>query len=314
MIDRLETAETLRGRARRTIVLAAAIASAGLAPLVDELVLGNAFGHGRMDAVPVLAFGAWGAVLAAAIGGATVHLSLRTDSAANVVWLSILAGIAYLPVLLGGALVPELADRGVDDLLSMLGGGLLITVVGAIVSGPAGFGFGLVFLAGLAPLRPSIDAPTHELPARAHYAAGGLFGAASASAFLLSLAMTGSYCQMIFFVLLPALGVEAPPGTDLAWTCFVVVPTPFVVLSLAALARGAWLDRRMRLTVAALRRGDHPRWTLATSTAGCARRELVPMREHDAERRPIAQAVLARDALTPYRDDGAAVTLLAPDA
>lgn len=313
MLDRLETAETLRAHARRTIVLSAALASAGLAPLVDELVLGNAFGHGRMQAGPVIAIGVWGALLAAAIGGAAVHLALRTDSAANVVWLSILAGIAYVPLLLGGALLPEIVDASASDVLPILGGGALTTLVGAIVSGPAGFGFGLVFLAGLAPLSPSIEAPTHELPARAHYAAAGLFGAASASAFLLSLAMTGSYCQVIFFVLLPALGIEVPPGTDLAWTCFVVVPTPFVVLTIAALARGAWLARRVRLTIEALRRGDHPRWILATSTAGRARRELVPLREHDGDRRGVAHAVHTRDAHAPYRDDGSVVTLLAPE-
>ena len=313
MLDRLDDAETLRARARRTIVLAAALASAGLAPLVDELLLGNAFGHGRMDAGGVLGFGVWGAMLGALIGGSAVRVSLRTDSAANVVWVSILAGIVYLPLLFAGAVLPELVRHGLGDLLAMLGGGVLITVIGAIVSGPAGFGFGLVFLAGLAPLRPSIESPTHELPARAHYAAAGLFGAAGASAFLLSLALTGSYCQMVFFVLLPALGMEAPPGTDIAWTCSVIVPAPFVSMTVAALARGAWLDRRVRLTVEALRRGDHPRWVLATATAGRARRELVPLREHDGERRGVAHAVHTRDAHAPYRDDGSVVTLLAPE-
>ena len=312
MLDRLETAEILRTRARRTIVSAAALASALLAPLVDELILGEAFGHGRMDGGEVLGFGAWGALAGAALGGLTMWLGLRAAGAAHVVWIAMLAGILYLPLLLLGGLIPTVAAGGPSDLLAMLGGLLVATIVGAIASGPAGLCFGLVFVAGLAEVHGHLETPSQETPIRAVHGAARLFGAATLASLLLACALEGSFCQLVFFVLLPSVGIEAAAGTDIAWTRFVILPAPFALAALVTLARGAWLDRRMRLTVEALRRGEHPRWVLGELDEGGLRSEVVPLRHDDGARRESALLVHARDAQAPYRGRGRVVTLLGP--
>jgi len=312
MLDRLETEETLRTRARRTIVAGAAFASAILAPLVDELVLGDLFGHGRLDGGEVLTFGAWGALVGAALGGLTMWLGLRTRAAAHVVWIAILAGLVYVPSLLLGALLPSLATRGPSDLLGMLGGLLMATMVGVIASGPAGFCFGLVFAAGLVEIHGRLERPTQETPTRAVRGATRLFAAAALASLVLALPLEGSFCQLVFFVLLPTLGIEPASGTDIAWTRFVILPAPFALAALVTLARGAWLDRRMRRTVAALRRGDHPRWVLGDAGERVVGDEVVALREEDAARRDDALLVHARDAEAPYRGRGRVVARLGP--
>ncbi len=301
MLTRLDHGERLTERARRTLASAAALASAGLAPLIDELVFGSLFGHGRMDLGNVAIFGLWGSVSAAVLGGLAMQRASRGDGPGGIVWWSLLAGLVYLPVLFGPV---ALASSHGGDLMMMLAMPFIMMVAGAIVSAPAGFGFGLLFLTGLAPIHDELRAPTHETPARAWRAAATLLGVSGCAATFLSLILGGSYCQLIFYVLLPELGIEAPPGTDLAWTRFVVLPTPFFLAAVAALGRSVWLDRRLEQTIEALRRDEHPRWVLAESIDATG---LVPLRERD---RVQAHAVRERDTKAPYRSRARVVTLL----
>ena len=200
------------------MVLAAAIASAVLCPLVDELVLGDLGGGAyRLGELALLA--AWAASLGALLGGLAVHAGLRRErGAVHVVALATLAGAIYPVLFVGAGLLDELGRTGSADLGRVLLAPFVLLLVGAIVSVPAGLVFGLIFAAGASPAHAALSRPSHEGPAIAFAGGARLLVGAAALAVLLALGLEGRYCQVIFHSLLPALGREAPPGTDIAWT------------------------------------------------------------------------------------------------
>jgi hypothetical protein len=205
--------DTTRERARWTLQASAALVSAGLAPIVDELVLGDAtfVTEPRMSTTTLL-YAAWAALVGAAGGALAVHLALDRRSPLHVLWIATLVGILHPPLVL-----PQLIAHAESPVVALLG----VTLMGTVVSAPAGLVFGVIFLAGLA-------------GSRTWLAVARMFAAAGAVALVLSIPLGGSYCQLVFFVLLPALGIEPPPGTDIEWTRLVVVPAPFVLASLGA--------------------------------------------------------------------------------
>lgn len=206
-----ETDEAARVRVRLPMMATAALVSAGLAPLVDELFFPR-FTEPRMSPLTLL-YGLGAAALAALYAGVVVHLALRRKSPLHVLWIATIAGILHPPLL-----AAHMVFEAENPLYAVVG----MTLLGAVVSAPVGFAFGVVFLAGL------------WAPSRTGLAIARMFAAAGAIALLLSIPLGGSYCQLVFFVLLPALGLEAPPGTDIEWTRLLVVPGPFALTSLTA--------------------------------------------------------------------------------
>lgn len=306
-LDRLDDQDTLRARARRTVLAAVAVSAAVLAPLVDELLLGNAISHGRMDAAWVFFAGAWAAITAALTATLAMHRALGSATPAAVVGFSVLGGVLYPVALFSPGFLAGLPS---GDWMRLLAMPFVVVLLGGFFSAPAGLGFGFVFLSGIARIHGDLAQPTQETPARAWRAAALICASGALASLLLAVILAGSYCQLIFFVLLPALGIEAGEGTDLAWTRFVLLPAPLALASIAAFARAVWLERELTRTIALLRRGEHPRWILGASAAEGSREHVVPLRDRD--RSTNARLVHQRDAQAPYRD-GVAVTLLAPD-
>ncbi len=211
-----------RAHARRIVIGAAALASLGLAPLVDELILGTGAFEPRMNATTLL-YGAWSAILGALVGGQVVRSSLERRPW-RVLALAALGGTLHPAMLFAPVQLDELSRGELLDVVRMTGG---ILVLSTLVAGPIGLVFGLVFSAGVWPLQPHYAARSPHVVRHAWTASARILLAASVPAGLLAYVLAGSYCQLIFFLLLPALGLEAPPGTDIEWTRLVLVPAPF---------------------------------------------------------------------------------------
>ena len=313
LLCHLDDDASLARRTRRPIVLACMLASSILAPLVDELILGGFFAEGYALALHELViYAGWAALLSAVIAGVVVHLSLADRHMigpfADTLGLSALGGAVQCGlVLVAPALVRALSGgpQSHEALAMPVIGG----VMGAIVSAPVGLAFGGVFLVAVRPAQRLLAAPTHSGPAEAWRHAGLVLGIASVLAGVLAYFLEGTYCQSLFLVIVPALDVYVPIGSDLAWTRLVVVPAPLVLGALVSFAWGAGLSWRMTSTLAALRAGEHPRWVIAPLAQTSSR--LAPLRDDD---RTSSFAVHARDQEAPYRAAPAALALVSRDA
>lgn len=315
LLATLDDSPTLARRTRRPIVLACMLTSAVLAPLVDELILGGFFSEGyALTLRELVIYGAWAMLLSACIGGLVVHLSLADRHAlgpvADTLGLSALGGVVQCTLVLLAPAVMRLVAAGSlareAMALPVLGG-----TVGAIVSAPMGLAFGAVFLLAVRPTQALLAAPTHAGPAQAWRHAARVLVIASALSALVAFFLEGTYCQSLFLVVLPALDVAMPAQVDLAWTRLLLVPAPLALAATAAWLRGAWLTWRMTRTLAALRRGEHPRWVLAPSATTPPNAAIVPLREID---RASSFAVYERDADAPYRGVAAGLALVSRDA
>lgn len=315
LLSTLDDPITLARRTRRPIVLACMLCSAILAPLVDELILGGFFSEGyALTLRELVIYGVWAMLLAAAIGGLVVHLSLADrhtlGPVADTLGLSAIGGVVQCTlVLLAPAVMRAFAAGPLARealALPVLGG-----TVGAIVSAPMGLAFGGVFLLAVRPTQAMLAAPTHAAPAQAWRHAARVLVVASALAAVVAYFLEGTYCQSLFLVVLPALDVSLPDGTDLAWTRLLFVPAPLVLAAVAAWLASVWHTWRMTRTIASLRRGDHPRWVLAPSATTPPNAAIVPLREID---RASSFAVYERDADAPYRGVAAGLALVSRDA
>lgn len=314
MLDRLDDVETLRTRTRRPIVWACALAGATLAPLVDELILGGVFSDGYALTVGQLSgFGAWAVLLGAVLGGLVGHFGLaprpQLGRHADTLLLATLAGIAHCALVIVAPAIDH-AFSGAPRAMEALGAPFLAGTLGAVVSGPVGFAFGVLLLLGIAPTRTHLDRLTHDAPVSAWRWAAVLLATASFLAFCLIAVLEGSYCQALFLVLLPALGIALPAGSDLAWTRFVVVPTPLAIASLAALLHADRLALHLARAVSSLHRGDHPRWVTAAVDPALCQGQLAL---RDADLRAPELGVHERHDGAPYRDRGQLVALLSKE-
>lgn len=314
VLHRLDDADTLAGKTRRPIVLACALASAILSLLVDELILGGVFSEGyALSFGQLVGYGLWAVLLGTILGGGAAHLGLRARPTlgpnADTLLLATLGGVLHAALLLVAPAISSIAHggpRGMEALAAPVMGGTL----GAIVSGPVGFLFGLLFLLGIAPTRTHVDRLTHDAPVRAWRWAAVVLATSACLASALAAMLEGSYCQSLLLVLAPGLGIDVPEGTDLAWTRYFAFSTPLLLASLGALARASFLARRIDRTVASLRRGDHPSWVLAPIDTRDAAR--LPLREDDLL--GPALAVCERNSLDAYRDHVAPLALVSRDA
>lgn len=312
MLEQLDDDVTLRRRVRRTMIGAAAVASAILAPLVDEILLGGVPGVGHLTVSSVLGIGGWAAALGALLGGLTMHHSLNAKPN-GVLWLAALAGAVYPALFLAGAFAPEFFHTPASGWLESIVLIALLALLGIVISAPTGFCFGLVFRTGSVSALGELERPSHESPARALGAAAKIFAAGAVLALCMSPFLEGAYCQLLYLVLQPALGApEVPENTDLAWTVHLALPAPLLLMSAAALV-ASWMQRRaLRRTITALRAGTHPHWALSGPPGAHELGAALPLRAGDREGQPLS--VRARAEQAPYRDSPALVALLAPDA
>jgi len=313
MTDALVDPETLPHRARRPLIAAAALASAVLAPLVDEVVLGGLASMGRIELSEILTFGLWGGLVGAVLGGVVMRAALRPGrSPAAAVGFALLAGVVYPLCLLAVPAVRALPTADVSEVFRMLViGPLAVTFIGMIASVPAGLGFGLVFGAASLHARTFIDRPAFDQLARGWASAALLLAIASGAAWFLAALISGPYCQAIFYVLLPALDVVPPDGTDVAWTRLVVFPAPLALAALGAYAMSWREHRRIRALARDLAAGTHPTLVLDDPTTE-GDPEVLALREADfgAAR---CRRVRGRDDGSPFRDARVALTFVAAE-
>jgi hypothetical protein len=259
----------------------------------------------------VIAYMLWSRVMAGALGGLVPHLAFRASTRWRLlatVGHAAVAGVLQLGLLLLATLPGEVAARGAVG-LEVIGVAGLLGALGSIVSAPMGAGFGVLFLVSMFPASWSLDEPSQDGPAQVSIAAAVQLAIAAMIALALLLASEGRYCQALFVVALPSLGVELPEGSDLAWTRFLLA-SPLAIGALLALARGVWSLLAFARSVRALRRGEHPRWVLTLAEAS---QELVmPLLARDRGVRLLE--VVAREDVAPYRGSTPAITAIAEGA
>jgi hypothetical protein len=311
MLPHLDDAPTLAARTRRTTVLACALTAAVLAPCVDLFLFQGAMSSGldpELDAI--IAYVLWAPVMAGALGGLVPHLAFRASPAYRgiaTIGLAAVAGVLQLGLLLLATLPGMVVERGVGG-LDVLGVAAMIGTFGSIVSAPMGAGFGLLFLVTAWPAIRSMEAPSQDGPAWVSCAAGVQLAVASFIALALLHAAEGPYCQALFVVALPSLGVHLPDGSDVAWTRYLLAG-PLVIGALLVLARGLWLELVLWRCARALQRDVHPRWRKTTTEASLE--TVVPLRTRDRARRLLE--VVAREEVAPYRGTTAAITAISED-
>jgi hypothetical protein len=249
--------------------------------------------------------------MAGALGGLVAHLTFRVGARWRVpatVGFGAAAGVLHLGLLLLATLPTEVATRGAGglDVIGMAG---VIGAFGSIVSAPMGAAFGALFLVTTWPATRSLEAPSHDGPAWVAGASALQLTLAAGIALALLHAAEGPYCQALFVVALPSLGVHLPEGSDLAWTRHLLA-SPLVIGALLAFARGLWLELVLSRCAHALRRDVHPRWRKTATEA--SPQSVVPLLALERGRKLFE--VVARDEAGPYRGASPALTAIAEDA
>lgn len=315
MLLALDDAATLRRRARRCVLLAAALSAMTLSPLVVTL-LGHRVGPTTFCGLRELSvFVGWGALLGALLATAAVWRAFRSAAAPTigaVIRWSVLAGFVYPMLLFAPLYLGSFALARVRESPGMLVmAPLVFMLFGAMFSLPAGAMFGAVFWSGIYFVRDRLAHPAHDVVARAK--AGGvvmLLAAMCLAVFLAGL-IEGPYCQTLFFTVLPALDVVPAEGTDAAWTRYVVLPAPLLLEALMFALASVIEQRRIARTVRSVAGGTHPLWIaegpIDVDTA--ARDGALPLREADRGA-PRHLAVRSRSDGSPYRGGQPAVALI----
>lgn len=291
---RLSSPDEIDRATRRPLVLAAALASAVLCPLVDELVLG---GIGFLDGGPppgaeLSFYASWGALAGAMLGGLAMHLGLRRGAHPALLLATCAAGgFLYVPALLA----PQFLISPPHDFAALTLAPVVVTLFGGIVSVPAGLGFGVLFGLAAWVARPAVERPTHASPGRGALAATLLaLGASIAATVLGDLCFPALRSAIDAFATrhgLPALAAHV------SLTAAAVVVGPLALATLLFAARALWL----RLDVARIRRAlaadAHPRWCL-TEASDEELASALPLTAADCEART---ALREREAPAPYR-------------
>ncbi len=310
MLLTLDDPHTLARRIRRPILIAAALVSAVLAPLVDQILLGSlVFEGGAVSPSDLVRSGLWAAGLAALLGAWAAHLVLRADRPGWLVLVTApLAGVLYLPLLLTPFLVPEILRSSASEALRIVSLPFVILVMGAVISAPAGFLFGLVFASGVVPAQRALAEPTHASPARSSACAAVMLGLAALLAVLLAGPLAQPFERTIFVAFQPLL--EGAEVHGLAWARTVLFPAPLVLAAVLFASSSAWQHRRLALTKRALADARHPLWVLDVAGEG----ELASVRSLDEEPAPTSRVVRARGHGDAYRAVGPALARLGVSA
>jgi hypothetical protein len=280
--------------------MASALTAAVLAPLVDWILVTELLTeHEDPSLGHVLVYAAWTPVMAGVLGGlvAFVALGMRASAWARVistVALAAVAGAVQLGLLFLGSLPADVADRGLAG-LECIAGAAMFGSVGSFVSAPMGAVFGVLFVIATGPAAWCASRPSHDGPAWCWLSAAALLALSTGLALGLLDALEGPYCQALFVVTLPSLGLALPPGSDVAWTRYLLA-TPLALGALAFALRSLWLHVALVRCAIALRHDRHPRWKI---TSEPSRDAIVPVFASDRLRDTVV--IVAREELDPYR-------------
>lgn len=300
MTTELDDTAALPARARRPALLACALTAAVLAPLVDWLLVDEVLTDHEDPALGhVLVYAVWTPLMAGALGGLVAFVTLRLRASAwarvaSTIGLAAAAGVVQLGLLFLGSLPADVADRGLAG-LECIGGGLMFGTIGSIVSAPMGAVFGMLFVIATGPAAWCDERPSHDGPAWCWLFGASILTLATGIALALLYALEGPYCQALFVVTLPSLGLAQPPGSDLAWTRYLLA-APLALGALAFALRSLWLHVALVRCAIALRHDRHPRWKITTEPS---RDAIVPVFASDRLRDTVV--IVAREQLVAYR-------------
>ena len=209
--------------------------------------------------------------LCTVIAGLVMHIALAKRSAHMLFGLSCLGG--FLFVVLSGGLY-ELLD---GDFASARTGLLVGATSGAVLSVPCGGLFGLLFLGMFVPTQKHLATPAQDSLAHTARALARVLLIASAIAMLAVGLIEGPYCSTFFGLLSSGFQYEAPEGTDIAWTRY-LIGAPFVLTALALNIYAYAQQRKLRLLREALGRRDLNAWNISDLSPTS---EAMPLTEAD---------------------------------
>ena len=209
--------------------------------------------------------------LSTVIAGLVMHIALAKRSGRMLFGLSCLGGFLFV-VLTGG--LYELLDGE----FASAGTGLLVgATFGAVLSIPCGGLFGLLFLGMFVPTQKRLADPAQDSLAHTANALARVLLIASAIAMLAVSRIEGPYCSTFFSLLSRSFQYEAPEGTDIAWTRY-LIGAPFVIAALALSLYAHLEQRRLRLLRESLGRRDLNDWNISDLSPTS---EAMPLTEAD---------------------------------
>lgn len=207
----------------------------------------------------------------ALISGLVMHAGVTKRSSGVLFGLACVGG--YLFVMLTGVLF-QLLGGELEDAGSTL---LISATFAAALSIPCGMLFGFLFMGMLAPVQMQLERPAQESLAVAARALARVLAVASILAVIAISSVEGPYCMSFFGVLSEVF--EAPEGTDIAWTRF-LVGVPLLVPALL-LGLYAHIQRRaFRLLRTALGRREHSAFGISDLLPTS---EAMPLTEADRD-------------------------------
>lgn len=241
----------LRGRAEARLTAAAAITSCMLALILGTvmLALGSGFaGDGSGSGVDIRSLGA--AVLsmvpAGFFGGAAMHRGATRRNEGSALGWATLGGVGFLST----SLICLLLATANGHLLEAMGLVIIVSAIGAIVSAPTGFAFGLLFLIALSPTRAHLETPAQDAPSQASRASAGMLIVAALVAAVCAASLEVPYVDFVL-----DLGLHVA-----AWTRFVVFVGPFLIALLPFAMVAAREERALEAHREAILRGTHPEY------------------------------------------------------
>ena len=202
--------------------------------------------------------------LSALISGVVMRLAIVARSA-GLLSAGLLFGLACV-----GGFVFVVGTAGLYELLNgdfnAAGTEMFIgATFGAAVSVPCGMLFGLLFLGIFVPAQKHLANPAQDSIAHVARALSRVLLIASALAMLAVMTIEGPYCRAFFDIFTDVFHYQAPEGTDIAWTRFLIgVPLLLPALSLSAYAYVQ--ARRFRLLREALGRRNSTLWSISDIT------------------------------------------------
>lgn len=288
----LHGTDLLRKRTIMRLTLAAMVASSILAPLVlgaVTLSIGSAFDGSGPGAISLksLAAAALAMVPAALFGGFAMHRGASQRSESATIGWAVLGGVLFL----GAAIVCSACTSAqatelprVPELMMLA---VMMTGIGSILSAPAGFAFGLLFLIALSAVVARLDRPAEDTPAHAALASTAMLFVAAAVSLVPASAIEADYFRFV----VTHLGAGIP-----AWTRFAVFTGPLALTALAFLLVGLSEKRTYYRARRAILRGTHPEYYPGDIAPD---EDAVPLTE--ADRRRANKRTLMRRESSAYR-------------
>jgi len=268
------------------------ITSAILAPLIlgtTVIMLGREFVMPSMVGAAALSM-----IPAACLGGLAMRYAASLPSRRALLTGAACGGVIFLgfAATIYMALFYARDSLTAEHVIFWVMASVGLTVIGCIVSAPMGFAFGLLFLVAFGPMKPRLQSPAQDTPAKAALASAVMLTIATAIAACAAARIGPSYTMFLETMFLE----EILHITLAAWTRFLLFAGPLALSAIALALLGALEQRSLHRARSALLKGTHPEYTPGDIAPDV---DAVPLSE--ADRKSANKRLLQRRDTSAYR-------------